>query len=96
MATGDITHLLMHMFGGSKDEYGKDVVPPYPLLFDRVNEGRLPLSKSALFKLPLEILGMVLQVGLFRAMIPYLSKFALELLVIETSCNSTFIPSWQC
>ncbi|KAG6997818.1 hypothetical protein G7Y79_00037g073360 [Physcia stellaris] len=61
MATGDITHLLMPMFGGSKDEYGKDVVPPDPLLFDRVNEGRLPLSRSALFKLPLEILGMVLQ-----------------------------------
>ena len=78
MATGDITHLLMPMFGGSKDEYGKDIVPPDPLLFDRVNEGRLSLSNSALFKLPLEILGMVLQVGLFGAIIS-LSKFVLEL-----------------
>lgn len=29
----------MPMFGGSKDDYCKDVVPPNLLVFDRVNEG---------------------------------------------------------
>lgn len=42
--------------GGGKDEYGKDVVPPIPLFFDRVNEGRPPTSKSLIFQLPFEIL----------------------------------------
>ena len=61
MAAADITDLLECRFRGSKDDYCKDVVPPDPLLFDRVNEGKLPLSNSALFELPLEILAMVLQ-----------------------------------
>lgn len=34
---------------------------PVPLSFDRVNEGRAPRSKCLLFKLPFEILGMILQ-----------------------------------
>lgn len=61
MATSDITDLVESMFRGSKDDYGKDIVPPDPLLFDRVNEGKPPLSNSALFELPLEILGIILQ-----------------------------------
>ena len=32
-----------------------------PLLFDRVNEGRHPLSTAPLFKLPFEILGLITQ-----------------------------------
>ncbi|MCJ1426647.1 hypothetical protein MMC29_004550 [Sticta canariensis] len=40
-------------------EYGKDVVPPIPLFFDRVNEGRPPNSNSFLFQLPFEVLGVI-------------------------------------
>lgn len=43
-------------------DYGKEiVVPPLPLSFDRVNEGRFPRSNSLLFTLPLEVLGIILQ-----------------------------------
>lgn len=52
-----ILDLLMPTFSGDKDEYGKDVVPPLPLSFDRVNEGRPPASSARLLKLPTEILG---------------------------------------
>lgn len=44
------------------DTYGrKSIVPPLPLSFDRVNEGRFPQSNSLLFKLPFEVLGQILQ-----------------------------------
>lgn len=57
----DILPLLMHMYSGSKDDYGKEHVPPLPLSLDRVNEGRSSPSNNLLFKLPLEILGEILQ-----------------------------------
>ena len=42
--------------------YGeKRKIPPQPLFFDRVNEGRPVQSNSLLFQLPFEILGQILQ-----------------------------------
>lgn len=44
------------------DDYGREIdVPPLPLSFDRVNEGRFPRSNSLLFTLPFEVLGLILQ-----------------------------------
>lgn len=46
----DVLDLLMPAFSGeTKDDYGKDVDPPLPLSFDRVNEGRPPKSNALLF-----------------------------------------------
>ncbi|KKA24248.1 hypothetical protein T310_1787 [Rasamsonia emersonii CBS 393.64] len=42
------------------DSYGKEVMPPVPLSFDRINEGRPPSSNAPLFELPLEILWRIL------------------------------------
>ena len=56
-----ILDLLMPMFSGSKDEYGKELVPPLPLSFDRVNGNQPPVSDAALFKLPFELLALILQ-----------------------------------
>ncbi|KAH8586611.1 hypothetical protein B0O99DRAFT_643995 [Bisporella sp. PMI_857] len=42
-------------------KYEKDPVLPLPLTFDRVMEHRPPTSTSALFNLPVEILGVVLE-----------------------------------
>jgi hypothetical protein len=56
-----ILGLLMPMLVVGKDEYGKELVPPLPLSFDRVNGNRPPASDTALFKLPIEILGLILQ-----------------------------------
>jgi hypothetical protein len=53
----DITGLLVPMFSGGPDEYGREIVPPAPLAFDRVNEGRAPKSNAPLLRLPLEVLG---------------------------------------
>jgi len=55
----DVLSLLLPMFSGSKDSFGKEYVPPLPLSFDRVNEGRPPLSTAPLFKIPLEILSLI-------------------------------------
>lgn len=57
----EILDLMMPMFSGGKDEFGKELVPPLPLLFDRVSEGRKPVSESELMKIPLEILALVVQ-----------------------------------
>ena len=66
MAPGkrDVLDLLIPLFSGSKDEFGKNVVPPLPLLYDRVNEKRPPLASSAfsiLFRLPMELLSPIIQ-----------------------------------
>jgi hypothetical protein len=53
----DVSDLLMPMFSGGPDEYGQEIVPPAPLAFDRVNEGRAPKSNAALLRLPVEVLG---------------------------------------
>ena len=57
----DVLDLMMPMLSGGKDEYGKELVPPLPLLFDRVSEGRKPASGTKLFNVPLEVLALVVQ-----------------------------------
>lgn len=57
----EILDLMMPMFSGTKDDFGKELVPPRPLLFDRVSEGREPMSGSKLLRLPLEVLSLVVQ-----------------------------------
>lgn len=52
--------LLHSRHDDSEDKYGRDIVPPLPLAFDRVNEGRAPSSQAPLFSLPFEILGIIL------------------------------------
>lgn len=74
--SGTIFDLLMSTFSGSIDEYGKDVVPPNALSFDRVMEGKHIVSGSRLFGLPVEILGQVVQ---------YLSHTDLQRLALVNS-----------
>ena len=57
----DILDLMMPIFSGTKDDFGKELIPPLPLLFDRICEGREPVSRSNLFRLPLEVLALVVQ-----------------------------------
>jgi hypothetical protein len=58
--TMDILDLLMPVFRGSKDEYGKDIVPPLPLSVERVMENRPFKSTAPLLQLASEILGIIL------------------------------------
>jgi hypothetical protein len=55
-----IFDLLMPILSGSKDEYGKDVVPPLPLSVDRVMENRPFKSTAPLLQLASEILDIIL------------------------------------
>jgi hypothetical protein len=55
-----IFDLLMPILRGSKDEYGKDIVPPLPLSVDRVMENRPFKSTAPLFQLASEVLGIIL------------------------------------
>ena len=57
----DIMHLLIPMLSLSNDNLGTEVVPPRPLSFDRVNEGKSPVSDALLFTLPFELLGQILE-----------------------------------
>ena len=57
----DVLDLMMPVFSGGKDEYGKELVPPLPLLFDRVSEGRKPVSRTRLLNIPMEVLALVVQ-----------------------------------
>lgn len=57
----DVLGLMMPMLFGEKDEYGKELVPPLPLLFDRVSEGRKLVSSTSLLNFPLEVLALVIQ-----------------------------------
>ena len=57
----DVLDLMMPMLFGEKDEYGKELVPPLPLLFDRVSEGRKLVSSTNLLNFPLEVLALVIQ-----------------------------------
>lgn len=56
-----IMDVMMSTFSGGKDEYGKDVVPPNCLSFDRVMENKHIVSESHILNLPIEILGRVIQ-----------------------------------
>ena len=58
---GAIMDVMISTFSGNKDEYGKNVVPSQPLMFDRVTEGRGALSLSPLFALPVELLSQIMQ-----------------------------------
>lgn len=42
------------------DDFGKEEVPPLPMSFDRVCDGSGPRSSAPLFRLPTEILGIIL------------------------------------
>ena len=57
----DVLDLMMPMFSGQKDEYGKELVPPLPLWFDRVSEWRKPVSKTRPLNVPMEVLALVVQ-----------------------------------
>jgi hypothetical protein len=58
----DVLDLWMTPHSGwKKDNYGRDVVPPLPLSFDRINEGRPPKSTALLFQQPFEIIGAIAQ-----------------------------------
>ena len=57
----EILDVMMSMLSGDKDDFGKDEVPPLPLSFDRVCRGHSQQSTPLLFRLPTEILGMILQ-----------------------------------
>ena len=57
----DVLGLMMPTLYGDKNEYGRELVPPLPLLFDRVSEGRKPVSRSGLLNVPLEVLALVVQ-----------------------------------
>lgn len=57
----DILDLMLPILTGMKDDFGKELVPPLPLLFDRISEGKEPVSDSKLFRLPLEVLALVFQ-----------------------------------
>ena len=56
----EILDLMMPMLSDGKDEFGKELVPPLPLLFDRVSEGRKPVSGAKLLGIPLEVLALIL------------------------------------
>ena len=56
-----MTDLLMPILDGSKDDFGKDVVPPLPLSLDRVMEGGLISLHCRLLDLPIEVLAIILQ-----------------------------------
>lgn len=57
----EITLLLISK-DPSKDDCEKDVAPPRPLSFDRVNEGKAPVSEALFFTLPFEIVGQIVEI----------------------------------
>lgn len=56
-----VLNLLVPMFSSLHDEYGKDTVPPLPLLFDQVSEGQKPCSEAPLLRLPVGILAEIVR-----------------------------------
>ena len=60
MAGTEILDVMMTMFSGNNNDYGKDVVPAIPLSFDRINENIPPRTTAPLFKLPYEIIAEIL------------------------------------
>ena len=57
----DVLGLMMPVFSGHKDEFGKELVPPLPLWFDRVSGWRKPVSTTRLLNVPMEVLALVVQ-----------------------------------
>lgn len=56
----NLLDLMMPSFSGTKDDFGKEIVEPFPLLFDRINEGQ-PFSTNFLSRLPLELVWNVIK-----------------------------------
>jgi hypothetical protein len=56
-----ILGLMMPMLISGKDDFGKVVVPPLPLLLDRVNEGKMLRSTAPFFRAPPEVLAEIIQ-----------------------------------
>jgi hypothetical protein len=56
-----VMQLIMPKFTPGPDKYGKEIVPPLPLSFDRVMEGRPPSTPAPLFGLPDEIISIIVQ-----------------------------------
>lgn len=50
----------MSNFSGYKDEYGKNIVPPNDLSFDRVIKGKHIISKLPLLAISIEILKQII------------------------------------
>lgn len=57
----EILDVMMPMLSGGKDDFGKELVPPLPFLFDRVSEGRMPVSGTKLLTIPLEVLALIVR-----------------------------------
>ena len=53
--------LLVFNVSDRIDQYAKEVDPPLPLAFDRVNQGQPLTSNAFLFRFPVEIIGEILQ-----------------------------------
>ena len=52
---------MMSTFSGEKDDFGHEEVPPLPIPFDHVCGDSGPRSAALLFRLPAEILGIIIQ-----------------------------------
>jgi len=55
------TNTSFYTLKDSKLKFQRDTLPSLPISFDRVLENRNPMSASALFNLPVEILGLILK-----------------------------------
>jgi hypothetical protein len=57
----DLTNLLLPSFSGTTDNFGKEIVRPFPLSFDRINEGQPFSTNFLLSRLPLELVWHVIK-----------------------------------
>jgi hypothetical protein len=57
----DLTNLLLPSFSGTTDNFGKEIVGPFPLSFDRINEGQPFSTNFLLSRLPLELVWHVVK-----------------------------------
>ncbi|EUC27068.1 hypothetical protein COCCADRAFT_61867, partial [Bipolaris zeicola 26-R-13] len=53
--------LMMPSFSGTKDDFGKEIMEPFPLLFDRINEGQPFSSNFLISRLPIELVWHVIK-----------------------------------
>ncbi|XP_014550185.1 hypothetical protein COCVIDRAFT_116205, partial [Bipolaris victoriae FI3] len=53
--------LMMPFFSGTKDDFSKETVEPFPLSFDRINEGQRFSSSFLLSRLPVELVWHVIK-----------------------------------
>ncbi|KAF2177114.1 hypothetical protein K469DRAFT_720974 [Zopfia rhizophila CBS 207.26] len=57
----DILELFMGTLSGDRDEFGRGIVPPTPLAFDRISEGQPLSSDFLLSRLPIELIWQIIQ-----------------------------------